>query len=323
MSTTVFCEQCGETISPAVKFCAYCGAAQGDEHEAETTAPLDKPSLEAEGEASATITDASSGEPVPHVDARPTMVDGNASIGHLDMSGWPVIAGLPIELWLVIAAFAVPGAWLTIKIATLLPDAFKLLGTSYLGFRIGLALALVLAIVGLVGVAMLVISVAFSSGNTTAATWAMILSVLGSAILAVAPRIRSMFSTPESGGPPTSVIVSRTLIATFSAAAIVVALIYFLLATFSAKYVVAGIIAAAIAIGASLVARRLDNGDRQARLTVTIGAGASVLLLLILGRAQNGLLVPIGLALAAVGFLWLPNDARAFFGDKPLEFPTA
>jgi hypothetical protein len=151
----------------------------------------------------------------------------------------------------------------------------------------------------------------------------MILSVLGSAILAVAPRIRSMFSTPESGGPPTSVIVSRTLIATFSAAAIVVALIYFLLATFSAKYVVAGIIAAAIAIGASLVARRLDNGDRQARLTVTIGAGASVLLLLILGRAQNGLLVPIGLALAAVGFLWLPNDARAFFGDKPLEFPTA
>jgi hypothetical protein len=370
MSMTVFCEQCGEAISPSVSVCAHCGATQT----VQPTPELDAVEPESVGDES----DLVGAEPQAQTDTvmppraqpepvtadstqRPELVWASAdartdsassavsmSIGQLDMSSWPTIAELPIELWLVIAAFAVPGAWLTLKIITLLPDAFKAFGTSFLGFRVGLALLLILLIVGLLGVAMLaialrlyrrervgrglafafagtlVISIAFSSGNTAAATWSMILSIIGILILALAPRVRQVFDQAAAvDGPPTSVVVSRTLIAIFSAIAVMVALIYLLLATASAKYAVAGIIAGLLAVSATLLARRLDRGDRQARLMISIGAGAYVILLLILGRAQAGLLVPIGLAVATVGFLWIPNDARAFFGDEPLSFPTA
>jgi hypothetical protein len=267
-----------------------------------------------------------------------------SSVGQLDWNAWPVISGLPLELWLVIAAFALPGAWVTIKIITALPDAVNAMGSSFFGFRIGLALFLLVVLVGLVGVAMLVISwrlynrdrvgrglayafagtlvvsIAFSNDQTAAEGWAMILSIVGIVILAMAPRVRRIFDEQASSvGEPTSVVVSRMLIAIFSAFAVLVAVIYILLSTISGKYAAAGIIALLLAAGAMRLSRGVSTGDRQARLFVSIGAAGYIVLLLALGRASAGLLIPIGLAGAAVLCLWIPNDARAFFGDSPLS----
>jgi hypothetical protein len=52
---------------------------------------------------------------------------------------------------------------------------------------------------------------------------------------------------------------------------------------------------------------------------MTIGGAAVAVLLIALGRASTGLLVPLGLIVSAVGALWLPNDARVYFGDEPIK----
>jgi hypothetical protein len=212
------------------------------------------------------------------------------------------------------------------------------------GFRFGLGLLLILLIVGFVGVAMLAIawklynrdrvgrglayafagtlfiSVVFSSDKTAAETFAMIISKVGVSNLALAPRVRALFDRSTSpDNVPSSVIVSRTLIAIFTAAAVLIALSYILLATYSAgEYVVAGIVNGAFGVGASLLSQRLNHADRDARLQMTIGGAVYMILLLVFGHAAAGLLIPFGLVIAAVGFLWVPNDARRFFGDDPL-----
>jgi hypothetical protein len=166
----------------------------------------------------------------------------------------------------------------------------------------------------------LVVSVAFSDSRTSWETWAMVISLAGIAILAFAPRVRAIFD--RAGSPddaPTSVVVSRTLIALFTALAILIAVIYLLLASVSGKYVVLAIVAAAAAVAASRWSARLAQADRNARLVMTIGGAAVAVLLIALGRASTGLLVPLGLIVSAVGALWLPNDARVYFGDEPIK----
>lgn len=361
MTANVFCEQCGATVRKDEQFCTSCGAKQSsvstDEvevvSEPELTAsravPTEEETVVSPVAASGTTADAAaaSAEPPPFSGSTSQGAASFAATGvQFDMSSWPVVGDLPVELWLVIAAFAAPGAWVVVKILTVLPSAFKDMGGNYFGFRFGLALLLIIILVGLVGVAMLaiawrlynrdrvgrglayafagtlVVSIAFANDQTQAETWAMILSIVGIAILALAPRVRAIFdqeASPE--GAPTSVVVSRTLIAIFAAFAVLVGVTYLLLGTVSGKYVVAGIIAIFLAIGASRLSKRLTSGDRQARLYVSVGGAGYVVLLLILGRASAGLLIPIGLGVAAVLCLWIPNDARTFFGDEPLNLP--
>jgi hypothetical protein len=256
----------------------------------------------------------------------------------------PYVAGLPLELWLVIAAFGIPGAWIVFDLLKALPDAIKVMGSNYFGFRLGLALLLILVLVGFIGVAMLVIAwrlyqrdrvgrglayafagtiilaVVFADNATTAEVCAMLISIVGIAILGLTPRVREIFDRAASpDGEPTSVVVSRTLIAVFTATAALTAVSYLLLATINGKYVLVAIIAAAIAVGSSVGSRRLKAADRQARLYLSVGAGIGIVLLLILGRSDSGLLVTLGWLASAVGALWLPNDARVFFGDQPIK----
>jgi hypothetical protein len=243
----------------------------------------------------------------------------------------------------VIAAFAAPGLWVTFEVFKALPDAIKLIGAQFFGFRIGLALTMVLVMVGLLGAAMIaiawklyrrdhvgrglayafsgtiIVSVLFSDARTSWETWAMIFSIAGIAILAFAPRVRAIFDRAASPDvAPTSVIVSRTLIAVFTALAIFIAVIYLLLASVSGKYVAAAIVAGAAAFFASQWSKRLDQADRHARQALSIGGAIVAVLLIALGRASTGLLIPLGLMASAIACLWIPNDARLFFGDQPL-----
>lgn len=265
------------------------------------------------------------------------------STGDVSSSELPILAGLPLELWLVIAAFALPGAWLAFEVLKSLPDAFKLLGAQFVGFRIGLALIIILVLVGLLGAGMLAIawklyqrdrvarglaysfattvavSVLFSSDRTSAETGALLLSVAGILILGFGPRVRAIFDRSAApDGAPTSVIVSRTIIAIYTATAILVGVTYLLLSTVSAKYAVIGLITIGGALASIKWSRRLSSADRQARQYLSIGASALVVLMLALGQKSTGLLVPVGLIVSAIASLWLPADARLFFGDQPL-----
>lgn len=259
------------------------------------------------------------------------------------------VAGLPLELWLVIAMFALPGAWLTVNVLGELPDSLSLIGAEFFGWRIGLALTLIVVMVGLMGAGMLAIAwklyrvdrvgrglsyvVAgtimigvITSGNTTSADVAALLgSIAGASILAASPRVRETFAGPSAihRDVPTSVIVSRVSVGLFSALAVVLALTYFLLATVDASYALVGVVALLVVALASKSSARLMQADRQARVQLSIGAGVLVVLALALGKASTGLTLPLGLIAAAIACLWLPNDARAFFGDPPLLKATS
>lgn len=318
--THVYCTQCGKETGVGTRFCPHCGAEQPDAQQS----TAQQSTAQGQDEASARVFTAPSGP-------------------QLNTANWPIVQGLPIELWLVIAAFAIPGAWVLIKALSLIFPAFKYLGADYFGFRLGLALVLILVLVALIGAALLVIawrlyqrdpvgrglafatagtlvlSVALSSDHTAAETWAMLFSLAGIAILALVPRVKEIYM-PRPGDAPTSIVVGRTLIAIFSAYAILIAAIYFLMATVDGKYVIAGLVAGAIAVGASAMSKRLNTADRQARQYISIGAALAVLALLIFGQSSAGLLLPIGFIAATVICLWVPNDARRFFGDDPLNF---
>lgn len=256
----------------------------------------------------------------------------------------PMLAGLPLELWLVVAAFGVPGAWLVYEMVKALPDALKVLGAQFFGFRIGLALLAILVLVGLLGAGMLVlawrlyrrdrvarglayafgatvaVSVLFSSNRTSAEVWALILSVAGILILAFAPRVRAIFDrTAAPDGAPTSVIVARTIIAVYGVITILVGATYLLLSSAGAKYAVIGVMLIGGAVISFRWSKHLSDADRQARQYLSVGAAALVVLMLALGQKSTGLLIPIGLIVSAVGTLWLPADARLFFGDQPLS----
>lgn len=342
MTETRFCEACGASLEDSPRFCTECGAAVAASGEPELAAAgnvhstSSRAAFTGDGSRGPSASGRGSGGAATTPDGIPVAWSGTESL--------PLIGGLPLELWLVIAAFALPGAWVVFETVKALPDAIKLISAQFFGFRLGLALTMILVLVGLLGVAMLaiawklynrdrvgrglayafagtiVVSVVFSSSATSAEVWAMILSIVGIAILAFAPRVRALFEQSAAmEGIPTSVVVSRTLIAVFCALAIVVAVIYVLLASVSAKYVVAAVVAFAAAAAAARWSKHLNNADRNARLFVSIGGGAVAILLLIIGRSTAGLLFPLGLIVSSIGCLWIPNDARAFFGDQPLN----
>jgi hypothetical protein len=322
-STTSFCEQCGASNDASARFCAECGAEQpilGSSHEpASIQTPPGFGGIGAAGVTSA---------------------GPNSSIA----ADLPMVAGLPVELWLVIAAFAIPGGWIAFDVVKALPDAIKAFGAEFFGFRFGLALMMILLLVGLLGAAMLaiawrlyrrdrvgrglayafagtiVVSVALSNDGTTAETLAMVFSLVGIAILGLAPRVRDVFDRSAApDGAPTSVVVSRTAIAIFSAIAIMCTVIYLLLASASAKYIFAALVAGGAAFLAMTWSKRLTHADRRARLYLSVGGAIVAILLLVLGRFSAGLLFPLGVIVSAVAALWLPNDARTFFGDDPLN----
>lgn len=369
MTDTVFCEQCGAIVKASARFCTGCGADQptaetddygggGDpgigSHQSGRGA-AESPASSTVDEGSVMVSPAYGGATQgvrttnpPASPASPPTPPGASSLspplGGDAPNPLPLIAGLPVELWLVIAAFAIPGGWIVFDMAKALPDSIKLIGAQFFGFRLGLALTMIVVLVGLLGAAMLaiawrlylrdrvgrglayafggtiIVSVLFSSSRTSAETWAMIFSIVGIAILAFSPRVRATFDRADSGdGTPTSVVVSRTAIAIFSAIAILVAVIYLLLASVSAKYVAVAIVAAGAAVLASIWSKRLVHADRSARLYLTLGGVVVAIAMLTLGRFTAGLLVPLGLLVSAIGSLWLPNDAREFFGDEPLK----
>jgi hypothetical protein len=85
------------------------------------------------------------------------------------------------------------------------------------------------------------------------------------------------------------------------------------LAGAGAKYFLIGAIFIVLAIAAFRLSRRLAEGDATTRKIVTGGAGAYLFLLLILGRRDPGMLVPLGLVAGTVWNLWVPPEAQRHF----------
>lgn len=359
----VFCTACGAPIATASRFCGSCGTAQETESADVETAtpetlkselgredvaigPNDSESAASgeEPEAAAPVIAATPATPPVRPVARPGLADAPAS--QAPSVATPLPGGLPIELWIVIGAFAIPGGWVLIHALNALPDALKLIGSSFLGFRIGLAFALLIALVGAMGAGMLwiawrlyrldriarglafvvagtiVASVLFAGDGGGGNTAALLGSLVGAAILQFSPAVKVLFTGDLAGqsAVPTSVIVSRVTLTVCGLFALVVAVTYFLLATFEGRYWIVGVLIVAACVAGHLYSARLMSADRAARQNISVGITGVVLLVLILGKFSTGLFLPVGLGVGAVACLWLPNDARRFFGDPPLDY---
>lgn len=256
-----------------------------------------------------------------------------------------LVSGHPLELLAVVALFAIPGAWIAIQVLTNLSSVFELFSFSAsFGLLFLLVALIVLAVgVGLVAVAYLIyrrddvgrglayvvtgvvaVSALVSDTRTTASIVAMIATLCASAVLAFAPAVREAFAAarnPERPRP-TSVVVAEVCLLLFAAFMGLLALIDFLAGSDSAKYVVVGLLLAGVAVFALSTYRRISTGDRQARLLASIAAAAGLVLVLMSAGAGGATLL-IALAAAVPAFLWLPSDARRFFGDAPLNIEVA
>jgi hypothetical protein len=320
---TTACVACGAHLRANVRFCGFCGAAQ------EVAAPGPGAAAQpAPGPAAARARP--SGEPPPPL-SPPAPGLSRAGI-------------VPPEVWLVIAAFVVPGAWLVWSALRGLPDSLDLIGNGF-GWRFGLVLTLLLVVIGMLGVGMLAIAVmlhrgdrvgrglayvvagsialgyVFADVHTHAETAAVLGALAGAALLAFAPGAQAFFTGERSRHRdiPTPIIVACTGITVYCAIAGVVALIYLVEGTLSARWLfVAAGFAVSIVLAWSRSARLMQR-DILARRDISLGAIGLIILLVAFGKRDLEVIVPVALVATIAVALWIPAEARAFFGDAPLN----
>jgi hypothetical protein len=270
----------------------------------------------------------------PPTPARPPIQIGPGSIVH----------GLPVELWLVIGLFAAAGAVLTIQALRAVPATFDLMDIF---FRFGLALLLLLVAIGALGVGLLAIAwllyradlagrglayvatgmvvaaVVFGEDPGTSDVVALALSLGAAAVLALSQGVRAHFTGPNArdSAEPTSIVVARVCVLLLSGCLTLVSLAFLLLGSEEGRYIAVAIGLIGVAAGGFVYSTRLRTADRQARLVVSVGSAAAAVLLLF-GLHDGGSVMLLGLTVAIPAARWLPPDARAFFGDAPLELAS-
>jgi hypothetical protein len=259
------------------------------------------------------------------------------------------VAGLPLELWVVIGLFAAPGIYLVQLALRALPDSFRLFNETGGSFRkFALVLIILLFVVLALGAALLGIAwllhradrvgrglayvtvsclaslVIFGDGTTTGEVLSMFGGLLAAAILAFAPAVKDYFTGLDAPqrSQPTSIIVARVSMAIWIGLLALASILDFLLGDIAGKYVALGVLELLIAAAVLALYLRLPIGDRTTRGIVTGGAIIAFILLLI-GRHDNGFVILVGLTAAIPICLWIPRDAREFYGDPPLVITTA
>jgi hypothetical protein len=137
------------------------------------------------------------------------------------------------------------------------------------------------------------------------------------AVLALAPRVREFFTGPQARqySLPTSIVTARTLLAVWAFTLLLVGAMFVPLSGIADKFVVTGAMFLVLGIAGLVLNKRLETGDPVARLLLSAGAVAYVVLLLILDRRDPGLILPLSVSLGSLFFLWFPADSREFFAE--------
>ncbi|WP_433030734.1 hypothetical protein [Actinomycetospora sp. CA-053990] len=153
------------------------------------------------------------------------------------------------------------------------------------------------------------------------------------AVLAFAPSARAWFAGPWCRGTelPTSIVVAQTVILYSSgitallAATLLVAGIALLALPYAAGtaglMIVTALVCAAVAAVGFWAKAAVARAERLARVLVTVATAADLVVVVLLSAADESvlpLLAAFGLHAAVVVALWLPADARRFFGEAAL-----
>ncbi|GLZ50102.1 hypothetical protein Acsp06_62870 [Actinomycetospora sp. NBRC 106375] len=153
------------------------------------------------------------------------------------------------------------------------------------------------------------------------------------AVLVFAPSARAWFAGPWRGDTelPTSIVVAQTVILYSSgitallSATLLVAGIALLALPYAAgtagPMIVTALVCAAIAAVGFWAKAAVARAERLARVLITAATAADLAVVVLLSAADESvlpLLAAFGLHAAAVVALWLPADARRFFGETAL-----
>lgn len=319
MIDAVFCEQCGAKIRGSGAFCERCGTAQ-------------LPTPPASGGAGPR--EARTREPPASYAQRPAPEWQQALPGPFKT--------IPLELLTVCGLTGLAGVLTLWPVLQALPDLFKLLGAS--GFTLDLALLLIMVwlILGFFGVTCLLLAwrlahadrvargvsyvllggmaAAILLGNVhdTQLTLVMLACCGAVGVLWLSPNVRAFFAgvgAPDSG-QPVSIVVARTLTAVWGGCVVLVGLIYLPLGSLGSVYLPVGLLLIASGIGAFVLNNRVVQGDETARRILSGGAVVYLILLLTVGRADPGLLLPLALLVGVVWNLWFPQESQRFFGAQ-------
>lgn len=331
-----FCPRCGSSVATEARFCSLCGfdlataVAPATEH-AETTDRARDSTPTPEPAPTARATSASTAS---------TQLAWQRQLPHpFDV--------IPLELLVICGLMALAGGLTLWPVLRVLPNLFQLIGDGGFTTDLGLLLLTVWAVLGLFGVACIVLawrlahadrvargltyvllgglgaSILFGDFHDWQLTLVMLSSFLAVAVLGFAARVQAYFTGTDARqhDAPTSVVTARTLVAVWASATTVIGVMFLPLSDIGERYVVVGVFFLALGIGGFFANPRLAAAEPLARLLVTTGAAMYVALLLVLDRRDPGLILPLTMGVGVVFFLWGPTDARTFFAEGSLTHP--
>jgi hypothetical protein len=317
------CGQCGTPLSGEDQFCGDCGAA------------VTEVAASAVVSAIAPVSSAGRDDTV-RAPLQFTIPD------HWRTGIW--IDRHPLELWIVIGLFAVPGAYLAITGLDALTNAFDLfsfssrlalllvliallvisIGGAFMGIawmlfvrsRVGRGLAYVVA-----AMALLSVIVSGDSGDAYRSAGLIALGALAAIVLlGLAPAVREVFTGPgaPAADDPTSVVIARVCIAAAVWGNGVIGLVLLLLGDVDSSYYVYGVLEIGVAGLLFHVFTRLRGPDRQARL-IASGAAAVGIVASLHGPGLDGAALGVVGPAAVLVCLWIAPDSRTWFGDEPIS----
>lgn len=314
-----FCGKCGRAYAPGSQFCVGCGAKRGT-----PSAPMPPPA-----------------PPAQTPGAPPSSVADEAGTrtAQWQTSLPSPFNAVPRELLAVCALMTIAGLLVLYRAIRVSPDIVELLNESGFARQIGLLLLTVWALLALAGGALILLArkiadgdhvarglayvllgglggaILIGSEHQTELVLAMLACVAAGALLALAPRAQEFFAgaAAPDGEQPAAIVLARTLVALWAGIVIFIGVMFLPLSDLDGKFVPIGVLFIALGSTAWYYNGRLAKGDPAARALMTIGAGVYLVLLLILGERQPGLILPLALAAGLVFNLWVPKEAQPYF----------
>lgn len=329
-----FCTACGARVGNVTGFCVQCGA------------PLSRTDTPGEPAGNVRAETAQAEETV-----RGSAAGGAQTTGFFTARTTAVAARewqkslpgpfdlIPLELLAVCALMGMAGLLTLWPVIKSLPDTIKLFGYGGYGRALGVLFLCVWIELAFFGIACLLLAwrmahadrvarglsyvllggiaaaTLFGNVHDAALILVMLASLAATAVLWFAPGVRAFFAGAEApqAGQPAPVMIGRTLIAVWGACALLNGLMFLALGDLGSSYVPVGIVLIGAGIGAFAVNRQIAQANELGRRIASGGAALYLVALLIVGRRDPGLLIPLALAAGVVWNLWAPTEAQRFF----------
>lgn len=139
------------------------------------------------------------------------------------------------------------------------------------------------------------------------------------ALLTIDPATKAHFSgesESDHGGPPT-VVAARFLMVIVAGCIAIVGLMFLAFSTIDVALAIGGLIQVGVAALLFWLSRQLAHGNRTARVVSSGLALVYLVLNLLGGNEQPGVILPVGIALGIVVLLWAPAASARFFEVQP------